>query len=137
MKYARIENEVVVEIIESDNIDDCYHPTFVATLTKVDAEVEVGMVKVGDNFELLPSAPSIDEQRANMNLSAVQVRLNLAKAGLLLGIIERINNMPDDTELKIMWEYATVFKRLDPTLVEFCKQSMGMSDETIDNLFMP
>ena len=78
---------------------------------------------------------TIEQQRENMILSAVQVRLNLAKAGLLLGIIERINTMPDDTELKIMWEYATVFKRLDPTLVTFCTDELKLDDLQIDELF--
>lgn len=78
---------------------------------------------------------TIAEQREIMILSAVQARLNLSKAGLLLGIIKRINDMPDDSEIKILFEYGTVFKRLDPTLVTFCTDELKLDDLQIDELF--
>jgi hypothetical protein len=78
---------------------------------------------------------TIEQLRKSMSLTAAQSRIRLAKEGLLIDIISRINAMPDDAHIKIMWEYETVFKRLDPVLCDFCKQSLGLTDERIDNLF--
>jgi hypothetical protein len=77
----------------------------------------------------------IKNSRYSMILSAAQVRLNLAKAGMLIKIIDLINAMPDDEPLKILWEYATVFNRLDKTLILFCKEKLGMDDDEIDGFF--
>lgn len=139
LRKARLNEEnVVVELLEAEGINNRYHPDFVKTLVDCEDTVSIGMIYDSNQFSFSVESQeqSIASLRENMMLSAAQARLNLAKAGLLLGIIVRINALPDDAELKIMWEYETVFKRLDPTLVEFCKQSMGMSDEAIDNLFM-
>jgi hypothetical protein len=137
MRYARTENDTVVEIIESEDIDKRFHPDFIKSLMKVKNDVDVGMVNLDGKF-VDPSTikPSIDEIRKTMNLSAADARIRLAKSGLLLRVIETINAMPDDSILKIKWEYETTFKRLDPTLVDFCNETLGMDDEKIDALFM-
>jgi hypothetical protein len=78
---------------------------------------------------------TIDDLRKKMVLSAAEARRRLAAKGLLLRVIETINAMPDDSVLKINWEYETVFKRLDSNLVDFCTQTLGMTDGQIDELF--
>lgn len=97
---------------------------------KIECAFSDTLIKNGETWSI------IDSKREAMSLSAAQARLNLSKAGLLLRIIDTINAMPDDCPLKIKWEYETVYRRLDPTLVDFCKQTLGMTDEQIDDLFL-
>lgn len=133
MRYLRIENGYVVEVIEVDeDINTLFHPDIIKTLVQDDKAV------IGDEFKDNKFIkPSIDEfeYRNTMAISPADARLRLASMGKLLGIIEYINTLKDDNPLKIKWEYATTFQRLDPILIEFCTNVLAMTDLEIDALF--
>lgn len=136
MLYARLNDVVVAEIIESNNIYVEFHPDFVATLVQVDSTVKVGMIKTGDTFSYqTQDTISDEERRAGMILSAADARLRLAEKGLLLRVMEVINQLPEDNTLKIKWEYSINLHRTDPVLVDFCKSTFGLTDEQIDEFF--
>ena len=78
----------------------------------------------------------IDQLRKSMQLSAAQARIKLSRMGLLLDVLKIMNTLPDDSEAKILWEYETVLRRLNPILIEFLFLNFKMNDEKIDALFM-
>jgi len=50
-KFARVQENVVVEIIESDNIENQFHPDLIKTFVECDDNVCVGMFCNGKKFE--------------------------------------------------------------------------------------
>lgn len=50
MIHARLDENIVVEIIDCDDLDNCYHPDFVAQLVECDKSVSVGMMLNGKDF---------------------------------------------------------------------------------------
>ncbi|CAB4132145.1 hypothetical protein UFOVP136_54 [uncultured Caudovirales phage] len=69
MRYARVENDVAVEIIDCDDVESCYHPDFVATLVDCDADVIVGMIFIDGAF-VEPSAIKITAEELVAEQSA-------------------------------------------------------------------
>lgn len=73
--YARLEDNIVVEILDYDTIEDKFTPQFVAQCVPCDASVEVGMVWDGETF----SIPDPIEEALNtvaplyLNLSEVTI----------------------------------------------------------------
>ena len=137
MKYAKIENALVSEIIFSDDISNCYHPDFVKTLIECDKSVTVGMeYKNGIFGELKSLEKSIDELRKDMIISNAQARLKLIKLGLFDAIDKAILSMPRNAPLYVLWEYGTNFHRTDEHLTAFCIDTLKMTAEDIDALFI-
>lgn len=71
-------------------------------------------------------------------LSPRQVRLAMLGAGLDLSQIDTMIDgldEPQRSQVKIMWEYSTVFLRSDPILNGFAEQ-LGLSQDDLDNLFI-
>lgn len=71
-------------------------------------------------------------------LTPRQVRLAMLGAGLDLSQIDTMIaglDEPQKSQVKIMWEYSTVFLRKDPILNGFAEQ-LGLSQEDVDNLFI-
>lgn len=98
-------------------------------------------LQTGEEIELPDAEPSyilptIEELRSRMVLTPAQARVKLANLGMLTGIDIAISALPVDNLTRIYWEYATEFKRNDLTLNEFCVNSLGMSPEQIDTLFV-
>jgi len=120
-----------VETLPSDiiEIDDDYHQSLFSS--------GLGIMPDENGFPInVPvEQATIDDLRACMILSAAEARLRLAEKGLLLRVLEVINQLQDDNALKIKWEYSITLHRTDPVLVDFCKQTMGMTDAQIDELF--
>lgn len=79
--------------------------------------------------------PTIEELRQTMVVSAAQVRLNLKSAGYLNTITAKISALPEDDEMRILWEYSAELHRLNPTIVDFCTNTLGLNDIQIDGLF--
>ena len=137
MRYARIENKIVVEIIFSDDINNCYHLNFVKTLIECDQSVIVGMEYKGGVFgELKSFEKPIDELRKGMIISNAQARLKLIKLGVFDVIDKTILSMPRNAPLYVLWEYGTNFHRTDEHLTAFCIDTLKMTAEDIDALFM-
>lgn len=58
MKTARIQNNIVVEIlipIAEFSIDQCFHPSIIATCEQVEDAVQLGWVKQEDGSFAAPS----------------------------------------------------------------------------------
>ena len=137
MRYARIENELVVEIIINDNINNCYHPDFVKTLIECGKSVTAGMEYKDGVFTIAkPAEPAIEQQRTMMVMSNAQARLKLIKLGLFDAIDKTILSMPRNAPLYVLWEYGTNFYRTDEHLTAFCIDTLKMTAKDIDALFM-
>ena len=79
---------------------------------------------------------TIEQQRANMVMSNAQARLKLIKLGLFDAIDKAILSMPRNAPLYVLWEYGTNFHRTDEHLTAFCIDTLKMTAEEIDALFM-
>ncbi len=80
--------------------------------------------------------PTIEQQRAGMVISNAQARLKLIKLGLFDAIDKAIMSMPRNAPLYVLWEYGTNFYRTDENLITFCTDTLKMTAEDIDALFM-
>lgn len=79
-----------------------------------------------------------DPNAIPQELTPRQVRLAMLGAGLDLSQIDTMIaglDEPQKSQVKIMWEYSTVFLRKDPILNGFAEQ-LGLSQEDVDNLFI-
>lgn len=66
-------------------------------------------------------------------VSAAQARIALGRAGLL-GAVEAFIAAAADAELKIWWEYETVFRRESPRIAAI-GAALGLTAAQIDALF--
>lgn len=60
MKTARIQNNVVAEIlvpVEGFTIDQCFHPSIIATCEQIEDDVQLGWVKQEDGSFAAPVEP--------------------------------------------------------------------------------
>lgn len=69
-------------------------------------------------------------------ISAVQFRIQAARAGILSAIETIIADPETDAEVKIAWEHAREFERASPT-IETLRQhpSINLTAEEVDDLF--
>ena len=124
MKYAIIENNVVVNIA-------------VADFPMADNWVQSDAAVIGDGYingvivkpPILQTVPQVVFMR--------QARLALLEVGLLSNVEGIINTLPEPfkSEVKIEWEYATEVRRDWPTLNQIT-QYLGLTEEYVDNLFI-
>ena len=77
----------------------------------------------------------LERKRAEMVLTPAQARLKLASIDMLTTVNTAINALSETDAMRIKWEYATQIERLDPDLIEFCVQVLGIDDAGIDSLF--
>ena len=77
--------------------------------------------------------PTIDELRASMQLSKADAKLKLLAIGLYTEFDAEIQAM-DNCKLKILWNNAEIFHRLDANVDTFLTQK-GFTPEQIDELF--
>ena len=126
--WALIFDGEVAEITDIEP-DGRYHPDFV--WIACEKNTQVGMLYKDNQF--VGKQPV--DIRVTMSLSAADARLTLAALGLLDRVNDTIELMPKITPLRIKWEYASIFHRTDPVLIDFCHETLGMTDEQIDNLF--
>ena len=95
-------------------------------------------ITTGERVEL-PDAPTnyipptIDELRASMQLSKADAKLKLLAIGLYTEFDAEIQAM-DNCKLKILWNNAEIFHRLDTNVDTFLTQK-GFTPEQIDELF--
>lgn len=89
-----------------------------------------------NTFNAMSTNPqTITDIRASMVLSRLQAKLNLTKAGLLPQIETAISAMAVDNVTRIYYEESPIFERLNPLLINFCTNTLGMTDVQIDSLF--
>lgn len=84
---------------------------------------------------------AVEEQEIDVpvpyHISARQMRLHLRSIGMLDQIPALLNALPDDLreDAWIEWEYGTTIER-DSRLLMQIAQSLGLSDEQIDEFFI-
>lgn len=122
MKYAKIENNIIIQI--QPNKEDGF--------VKVDENVVCGMIQNEDGsfsnpiIEVVQVIPQIVTMR--------QARLALLQSGILADVETAIQNGTDEV-LKIEWEYSTTVKRDWQNLITLAS-SLGLTEEHLDNLFI-
>lgn len=91
---------------------------------------EWGLIEVPEPpAPVTPAPPSVPQE-----VSARQARLALLSAGLL-GTVEALVAASTDPALKIEWEYATVLRRDNVSLVSMW-EGLGRTKEELDALFV-
>jgi hypothetical protein len=133
--YARIDNGVVAEIvsIEDDlDIKDLYHHDLVFVGCTVD--VCAGFDYDGKN--LTAKKEVIIDPRESMVISDLKAIDNLRELGKLNLVLDFMDAEPRDSKILWLWNRSKQFHRLDPTLVDFCTNKLGLDDKGIDNLFL-
>lgn len=104
------------------------------------------VVYEGDNWSIIakpeqteeleqPTPPTVEELRTRMALSNAQARIKMVQLGIFDKVNDTIVSMSHNEPIYILWEYSATFHRNNEYLVDFCKNSLHMSDEDIDNLF--
>jgi hypothetical protein len=83
-----------------------------------------------------PEPPTIEEQRAAMVVTKIKAMQNLKKVGKLNLVLDLMDALPRDNDVRILWDYSETLHRTDATLIKVCKEKMGLDDEGIDNLFL-
>lgn len=71
-------------------------------------------------------------KRQSMHCGPLEIRRALRQSGLLSSIKDFMKTAPE--EVTVAWEYASVFKRMDP-LVLALQASLGKTDEEVDAIF--
>ncbi|MFT0547509.1 hypothetical protein ACMHYO_14400 [Allopusillimonas ginsengisoli] len=130
-KYARIENSVVAELLETDgDISSMFHPDFVW----VDAgpDVREGDTYIGGEF----SRPAPPELQAPNSITMRQCRLMLHSEGLLVGVQAAIDALdePAKTSAQIEWDYAQTVNRDNPVM-QMLAAAMELDEGQLDQMF--
>lgn len=88
----------------------------------------------GDHWEIVPGEVPSDPVPEVVTMR--QARLALLSAGLLAQVNTAVANMPgtEGDAARIEWEYAQEVRR-DSPLVAGLSAALGLTDETLDNLY--
>lgn len=120
------------ELIRTDNPADWMGTTSVAPPEFDPATA--GCFWRGDHWEIVPGEVPSDPVPKVVTMR--QARLALLGAGLLTQVNTAVANMPgaEGDAARIEWEYAQEVRR-DSPLVAALSVALGLTDETIDNLY--
>jgi len=114
-----------------------YHVDFIKQLIQCNKSVKIGMQYKNNVFsEFQSTGLTTEQRRAGMVISNAQARLKLIKLGLFDAIDKAILSMPRNEPLYVLWEYGTNFHRTNEHLTAFCTDTLKMTAEDIDALFM-
>ncbi len=131
MKFAYIENNKAIEVIEVDPLM-IFVPHYASKFEEVSDDCVVG-------YELLNGvwtshAPvSYIPQEVTMR----QARLALLENGLLANVQPAINSLPEPgkTKAQIEWDYSNALQRSNP-FVAILGSALGLSSQDLDDLFI-
>jgi len=126
---ARIENSLVVEVLALENWDDVFSPELVWVQVPTDQNVKCGWLYDG-TFHSPTTPPPVPEPLRP--LSARQIRLALAAAGLLDQVEMTIAGLPQAS--RIEWQYASSYERTHP-LIASIGTAVNLSDGQIDDMW--
>ena len=120
------------ELIRTDNVAD-WMGTTEAPPPDFDP-VTAGCFWRGDHWEIEDAKPPVAPVPEVVTMR--QARLALLSAGLLAQVNTAVANMPgaEGDAARIEWEYAQEVRR-DSPLVAALSAALGLSEETLDNLF--
>lgn len=85
-------------------------------------------------YETGDTLPTIQEVAPVVEVTKLQFKLALAKTGLLKQVKTYIDSMPEDTDLRVYWEEAPIFRRDHPLIVATAK-ALDKTDDEVDRLF--
>lgn len=129
MFYARIENGIVAEKIETDgDITKLYHPSLVF----IECNNSVSEGDLYQNGIFSKPSPAVIDKREAMQCTAWQLRRALTAMGLRLDVETAIAGAGQDAI--DMWEYAITYHRLHPLVLSLAA-ALGKADIEIDTLF--
>lgn len=132
MKYARTENNIVVQTIGNDPAN-IFAPEYAALFTPCDDVVQQGWLDDGTTYTAPPAPPPTIPQSVTMR----QARLALMGAGKLATINAAIAGMAgvQGEAARIEWEFSSEVKRNQP-LVMSMGQALGLTAAQLDALFI-
>lgn len=126
--WARIENNIVMEIIDFDPTDR-FHSSIVWIPCTIDtAEHDTYN---GDGTFTPYSPPVIIPDR----VTRAQAHVALLNAGILDAVVTLMANPLTDPILIIAWQNAQFFERTSPSLITVAAQ-LGLTDADLDALFI-
>lgn len=131
MKYAFIQNNTIIEIVQTDPFI-LFVPHYAEQFIEVPDNCQTG--DVFDNGEwVTPATVSIIPQEITMR----QARLVLLANGLLANVQAAINSLPepDKTKAQIEWDYSNALQR-DNSFVAVLGAALGLTSEGVDSLFI-
>ncbi len=131
MKYAFIQNDIAVEVVQTDPFMLFVEP-YAAKFVEVDESCQTGHKL--ENGEWVAPLPIVYiPQEVTMR----QARLALLDAGLLANVQPAITSLPepDKTKAQIEWEYSNALQRSNP-FVTVLGTALGLNSEALDNLFI-
>ena len=131
MKYAYINNNIAIEVVES-NPQILFVPHYAAQFIEVTDDCFGGYELVNGQWQQ-PPTPVQTPQEVTMR----QARLALLENGLLANVQPAINSLPepDKTKAQIEWEYSNALQRGNP-FVDVLGAALGLSSQDLDDLFI-
>jgi len=131
MKYAYINNNLAIEVVES-NPQILFVPHYAAQFIEVTDDCFGGYELVNGQWQQ-PVIPVQIPQEVTMR----QARLALLENGLLANVQPAINSLPepDKTKAQIEWEYSNALQRENP-FVATLGAALGLSSQDLDALFI-
>ena len=131
MKYARTENNIVVQTIGNDPAN-LFAPEYAGLFRPCGNDVQAGWLDDGATFTAPPPAPPVIPQSVTMR----QARLALMGAGKLATVNAAIAGMAgvQGEAARIEWEFSSEVKRGQPLVVSM-GQVLGLNAEQLDALF--
>jgi hypothetical protein len=131
MKYAYINNNIAIEVVES-NPQILFVPHYAAQFIEVTDDCFGGYELVNGQWQQPPTPVQIPQE-----VTMRQARLALLDAGLLSSVQPAINSLPEPakTRAQIEWDYSNALQRGN-SFVATLGTSLGLNEESLDNLFI-
>lgn len=131
MKYAIIENNKAIEVVQNDPYV-VFVTHYAEQFVEVDDECQLGYELVEGVWTAPAPVVQIPQE-----ITMRQARLALLDAGLLGNVQTAINSLqePDKTKAQIEWDYSNSLQR-NNSFVSVLGTALGLSEQDIDNLFI-
>jgi hypothetical protein len=123
-RYAIIEANKVVNVVESESAVDGFHMVLIPD--------DVGMGDDFDGTDFIKQPQAVIENPLINVISMRQARLQLLSMNLLDAVNSQINTLSQSAQIE--WEYATEVRRDNP-LVAQLQTSLAMTDNDMNQFF--
>jgi len=129
MRLAIIESDVVVNVVNANEgwVDPKGRETIEA------GELGKGSYRV-DGVWFDPHHQTLEDLRSSASLSAMEFMLRLEQMGLYDQVEAVVYDEATPRAVKIMWEKASAFERMNETLVQMA-QVAGFTEQQLDEVF--
>lgn len=131
MKYAFIQNNVAVEVVQADPFMLFVQP-YAEQFQEVDDTCQNGSILQDGNWIQPPVIVAVPQE-----VTMRQARLALLENGLLANVQPAINSLPepDKTKAQIEWDYSNGLERGN-AFVATLGAALGLNAAGIDALFL-